>query len=199
MSDTTQTFRVNELFYSLQGEGRWAGRAAIFVRFAQCNLRCPFCDTDFEDYREMTAREIIEAVSAFSPCKFIVLTGGEPTLQATPELIGQLHGQGCYVAMETNGTHPVPEGVDWVTCSPKTAFVDKASLHLKRADELKIIFDGIHPVDTFGIEAQFYYVQPCDVRDPEKNAVILQSAIEFVKSHPEWQLSLQQHKLIHIR
>lgn len=199
MHDTTRTFRVNELFYSLQGEGRWAGRPAILVRFAQCNLRCPFCDTDFEDYREMTAREIIEAVNAFRPCKFVVLTGGEPALQVTPELIGLLHEHDYYISMETNGTHPVPEGVDWVTCSPKTAFVDKASLQLTHADELKIIFDDIHPVDTFGIKAQFHYIQPCDIGNPEKNAVILQAAIDYVKSHPEWQLSLQQHKIIHIK
>ena len=113
-----KTFRVNDIFYSLQGEGRNTGRAAVFVRFAGCNLRCPFCDTEFDTFREMTAEEIVVAISQF-PARFVVLTGGEPTLQVDEAFVDLLHQHGFEVAMESNGTRPAPNNLDWLTVSPK--------------------------------------------------------------------------------
>ena len=123
-----ELFRVNEIFYSLQGEGRNTGRAAVFVRFAGCNLRCPFCDTEFDTYREMTAEEIIAEVDEcrkdVSPCDayskpLLVLTGGEPTLQVDEAFVELLHQHGYEVAMESNGILPAPKNLDWLTVSPK--------------------------------------------------------------------------------
>lgn len=193
------SYKINEIFYSLQGEGRWAGRAALFVRFSKCNLACPFCDTDFVTYRELSGADIVAALGRYPLCRFVVLTGGEPTLQVDPELLRRLHERGYYVAMETNGTNPIPEGVDWVTCSPKAAFVKGGLPRVGAVDELKVVFDGRHEVSDFGIEAAVRYVQPCDTGDARRNKAILAEAVAFVKDHPEWQLSLQQHKLIGIR
>jgi organic radical activating enzyme len=111
-------YRVNEIFYSLQGEGYHTGRAAVFIRFAGCNLRCPFCDTDFDSYTDMTAEQILAAISDY-PSRFVVLTGGEPTLQVTEPFIDLLHQHGYEVAMESNGTRPAPKNLDWLTVSPK--------------------------------------------------------------------------------
>ena len=128
MTMMRELFRVNEIFYSLQGEGRNTGRAAVFVRFAGCNLRCPFCDTEFDTYREMTAEEIIAEVDEcrkdVSPCDayskpLLVLTGGEPTLQVDEAFVELLHQHGYEVAMESNGILPAPKNLDWLTVSPK--------------------------------------------------------------------------------
>lgn len=115
-------FRVNDIFYSLQGEGRNTGRAAVFIRFAGCNLRCPFCDTEFNTYREMSGEEILAEVSSLvtsTEKPIIVLTGGEPTLQVDEAFVDLLHSHGYYVAMESNGTRPAPRNLDWLTVSPK--------------------------------------------------------------------------------
>ena len=107
--------RINEIFYSLQGEGRFTGSPAVFVRFSGCNRRCPFCDTDHLDGDEMSAQEIVDAVSKY-PCDIVVITGGEPALQLTSELVDMLHGIGRRVHVETNGSLPLPVNVDWITC-----------------------------------------------------------------------------------
>lgn len=190
--------RVNGIFATIQGEGHNAGRAAVFVRFAGCNLRCPFCDTDFAAYREMSDADIVSAVCAFGP-RFVVLTGGEPALQVGAELVGLLHGAGCEVAMETNGTRTPPEGIDWLTVSPKQPFVGgPGRLAVARCNELKCIFDGIAPVSDFGVEADYYYLQPCDVGggpQSEPNRRVTEACIDYVLRHPQWRLSLQTHKL----
>ena len=111
-------YRVNEIFYSLQGEGANTGTPAVFVRFAGCNLRCPFCDTEFDSYTEMTAAEIADEIGRF-PADFVVLTGGEPSLQVDDALVETLHARDLVIAVETNGTRPLPADIDWVTCSPK--------------------------------------------------------------------------------
>lgn len=193
-------YKVNEIFYSIQGEGRWAGRAAIFVRFSGCNLKCPFCDTDFKDFEEMGATDILNKVQSIGgECKFIVLTGGEPSLQVDDALVDLLHRQGYYLSMETNGTHQVPQGIDWITCSPKASFVKNGEVVIQKASEVKVVFDGKHEISDQGIAAEFFYVQPCDVGDKERNADILQQTVAFVEAHPKWQLSLQQHKILNIR
>lgn len=193
-------YKVNEIFYSLQGEGRWAGRAAIFVRFSGCNLKCPFCDTDFKAHTEMGEIDILEKIQSLSEsCRFVVFTGGEPTLQVDESLVALLKKWGYYIAIETNGTNRVADGIDWVTCSPKTLFVDNGKVIINHASEVKVVFDGKHEISDFGIDALSYYVQPCDIGDKEKNAEILKQTVAFVEKHPKWQLSLQQQKIINVR
>lgn len=195
-----KTYRVNEIFYSLQGEGRWAGRAALFLRLSGCNLRCPFCDTDFHAFREMTAGDIVGALCAeSSECRFVVVTGGEPSLQLDDALVDALHAEGFYIAMETNGTRQHPAGVDWVTLSPKNAFVADGSVVISRADEVKVVFDAEHDVPDVSVDARYRYLQPCDVGNDRRNKEILELCVEYIKQHPEWQLSLQQHKIINVR
>ena len=194
-------YRINEIFYSLQGEGYHTGRAAVFIRFSGCNLRCPFCDTDFSTYQEMTAEEIVETVRTLVPTScplpLIVLTGGEPTLQVDESLIDILHQQGYTVAMETNGTHPWPASLDWSTVSPKEKVV------VKKCNELKVVFQQ-QPEEEIGqlmeqIQADHYFLQPCDTGDAEKNRVIVAACVDYIKAHPRWRLSLQTHKITDIK
>lgn len=193
-------YKINEIFYSLQGEGRWTGRAAVFVRFSGCNLSCPFCDTDFHGYTEMSAEDIVNRCKQESEkCRFIILTGGEPTLQVDATLIEALHQEGYFISMETNGTHPYPQGIDWVTCSPKDLFCNHAEPVVKKVDELKVVFDDTHPIKSYEIDTKYRYLQPCDVDNKARNSLILSNCIQFIKEHPEWQLSLQTHKVIGIR
>ena len=188
-----KTYNVNEIFFSLQGEGRNTGRCAVFIRFSGCNLKCSFCDTDFKSYREMTVDDIISTISKWKKAGFVVLTGGEPTLQVDDKLIDALHALGFYVAMESNGTRVPPQNLDWLTVSPKGSVV------VTKCNELKCIFDGESMVDDTGIQADYYYLQPCDVGDKAKNQVILQACISYILSHPKWRLSLQTHKMIGIQ
>ena len=144
-------YRVNEIFYTLQGEGAHNGIPAVFVRFSGCNLRCPWCDTDFTDSNEMTAEQIVAEVVELYDIpnerhKMCVLTGGEPSLQVDKTLIDALHEAGFYIGIETNGTRPLPEGIDWITCSPK----EGTKLALRKANEVKVVFTGTYdPVNRF--------------------------------------------------
>ena len=193
--------RVNEIFYSIQGEGAHSGEAAIFVRLSGCNLKCPFCDTEHQPYQDLTEEEIVRQVAEF-PARMVVITGGEPTLQLTASLVDKLHEAGKTIAIETNGTHPIPKGVDWVTVSPKEPFVGNiGKLIVKTADEVKIVLDGIHIYDdpTFGITAAHYYVQPCDTGDKARNRDIINHCVQFVKQNPLWKLSLQTQKILRVR
>lgn len=201
-------YRINEIFYSLQGEGFYTGTPAVFIRFSGCNLRCPFCDTDHAEGAMMSAGEIIAAIAAY-PSRHVVLTGGEPSLFADDDLISALHGDGRYIAVETNGTHPLPSGIDWVTCSPKYGLVPSgnrnagaevcADVLLDRCDELKVVYLGQDMSVYDGIKADHHFLQPCDTGRPDENRRLLSAAIEYCKSHPLWRLSLQTHKLLGIR
>lgn len=185
-----QMKRVNDIFYSLQGEGRNTGRAAIFIRFAGCNLKCPFCDTDFSQYEEMSDEDILNRIKPY-PSRFVVLTGGEPSLQVDRLLVDLLHSHGYELAMETNGTNPIVDGIDWITCSPKGNTV------IKRCNELKCIFEETtQNPDDHGISAEYKYLQPCDVQDAERNAQIVKRCFDYILQHPEWRMSLQTHKLV---
>ena len=197
----TKKYKVNEIFYSLQGEGYHTGCAAIFVRFSGCNLKCPFCDTSFSKYKEMSEYEIVDAVTNLSKeCKLVVFTGGEPTLQLTPYLVQLMHNEGYQVAVETNGTRPAPYNVDWVTVSPKSAYVgEQGRVGVLWANELKVVFDNEHPVDDYGITADYYYLQPCDTANKEKNEEIVRKCLEYIGKHPKWRLSLQTQKIVNIR
>lgn len=194
-------YRVNEIFHSLQGEGYHTGRAAVFVRFAGCNLRCPFCDTDFSYSEPMTAAQIADAVFAYSthPGTLIVLTGGEPSLQVDQALIDELHRHGQTIAIETNGTHEIPDGIDWITVSPKadgTVAGKVAEVVLRQADEVKVVLteatEKLLPLWRSTIRADHYYLQPCSCSNTD-------AVVAYVKAHPEWRLSLQTHKYINIR
>lgn len=180
-------YRVNEIFYSLQGEGYYTGTAAVFLRFSGCNRRCAFCDTDFSAFTEMTADEIVGAVSSY-PARHIVVTGGEPLMQLDDTLVRALRGAGFYIQIETNGSLPVPTGVDWVTCSPKDA-----PWAIDRIDELKVVYQG-RDVEQLAelLPAPRHYLQPC-------SGLNTAEAIDYILRHPRWRLSLQTHKLIDIR
>lgn len=192
--------RINEIFYSIQGEGYHTGTPAIFIRFSGCNLKCSFCDTKHQAYTDLSEDEIVDRVASY-PAQLVVVTGGEPLLQLTPSLVRKLHSIGKFVAVETNGTQPITPGVNWVTVSPKEPFVgEKGKLFLTEADEVKVVFDGRGYKDpTFGIKADHYYVQPCDTGFPETNEKILTYCIQFIKDNPQWKLSLQTQKILNVR
>ena len=195
-------YRVNEIFYSLQGEGRHTGRPAVFIRFSGCNLRCPFCDTDFTAHTQMTVADIMNAIKPWSDCGFVVLTGGEPSLQVDDALVDELHRAGFYVAVETNGTHALPGNIDWVTWSPKEQFNNHVPpLALSKIDEIKVVFDGKHNPECYSsmIEEAYLCLQPCDTGNPEQNQEITKLCVDYILHHPHWHLSLQTHKIIHIQ
>ena len=188
-------YRVNEIFYSLQGEGANTGTPAVFVRFSGCNLSCFFCDTDFSSYSEMSVEDIVRAVEAF-PARLVVLTGGEPALQIDRQLIDALHAVNKFIAIETNGTRPLPEGIDFITISPK----ETGKTVLSKADEVKVVFLG-QDVENYHntIAASHYFLQPCS---QEKDGAITsntEDVIRYILEHPHWGLSLQTHKILNIR
>ncbi len=194
--------KINEIFYSLQGEGHWTGTPAVFIRFSGCNLHCGFCDTEHNSGRELSVDEIISEASKY-PTQHIIFTGGEPTLQLTRSLVDRLHQLGKYLHIETNGTLPLPdrldETIDWITVSPKDA-----PIKIQRIDELKVIFHGagqnMASFDALPVtHADCRYLQPCDVNDPDTNVRITADTIDYIKQHPQWRLSLQTHKLLGIR
>lgn len=197
--------RVNEIFYSIQGEGYHSGRAAVFIRLSGCNLKCPFCDTDFSASEEMEVGEIVnEVVNYSSDCHFVVLTGGEPTLQDCMPLIEALHAKRYKVAMETNGTNQVPFNIDWVTISPKFPFVGNHAAAIKQqtCDELKCVYDGTYnPNDVLKhfSNAVHLYVQPCDTGFLKPNQENIQKCVEFIKENPIWKLSIQTQKILKVR
>ena len=204
--------KINNIFYSLQGEGRNTGRAAVFVRFAGCNLRCPFCDTEFEDYDlmtdEMILAEIQRVTSSFLPSPFtlhpsplVVLTGGEPTLQVDEAFVDFLHQHGYEVAMESNGTRPAPHNLDWLTVSPKEGGKWKVDSGKRLPDEIKVVFDEhtAEKLSSFHLPpSTFHFLRPCDTGDAARNIEIVAQCVEYIKAHPQWRLSLQTHKLIDI-
>lgn len=202
-------YRVNEIFLSLQGEGRHAGEAAVFIRLSGCNLNCPFCDTDFKEYIMMDVPSIIRHI--YEECgknplpSLCVITGGEPTLQLDNDLIAAIHETGMRICLETNGTHLIPDGIDFVTVSPKSPFLETnaAKVKVDCCDEIKVVMTekiSVEAIRAFErIEADYYYIQPCDTGFISENKKIMQRAVEFVKYHPNWRLSLQQQKILKVR
>lgn len=191
---------VNEIFYSLQGEGFFTGTPSLFIRFSGCNLQCDFCDTQHQSGTQLTEEQIAEE-AAHCPAAHVVITGGEPSLQLTESLVNHLHHLGKFVAIETNGTRPLPPNVDWITLSPKSSFIksEKATVILKHCNELKIVYDGRSLPDLSHIQADHHFLQPCETSDPTQNKRILKETIDYCLNHPNWRLSLQTHKLIGVR
>lgn len=209
------TYAVKEIFYTLQGEGGQAGRAAVFCRFAGCNLWsglerdratavCTFCDTDFVGMdgegggKFATAEALAAAVAARWPegaggTPYVVCTGGEPLLQLDEALIDALHRAGFEIAVETNGTIAPPDGLDWICVSPKA----DAEVVVTEGHELKLVFpQNLAMPDRFeGLEFQHFFLQPMDNPDRLANT---QAATEYCMTHPKWRLSLQTHKIIGI-
>lgn len=211
--------KVNEIFYSLQGEGRWTGTPAIFVRFSGCNLKCPFCDTDHNEGAQFTEKEIITEVEKY-PTEHVIFTGGEPTLQLTRTLVDDLHDRGKIIHIETNGTIALPDGleniIDWITVSPKESVATSElfsgsrsldiinSIRIQRIDELKLLYQLDNPfIEEYSeleiTHPECRYLQPVDVGDSTRNSLIVSSTIEYILRHPHWKLSLQTHKLLDIK
>lgn len=192
--------RVNEIFYSLQGEGLHTGTPAVFLRLSGCNLKCPFCDTKHESFTEMTEKQIVEQVSAF-PSRTIVITGGEPMLQLTATLTQLLHNAGFAIHIETNGSRLIPEGaeIDWITCSPK----DGGKVIIQRIDELKVVYMGKDYNQDMAqyddMPATEYRLQPLDTEDEAQNLTVRQQTIDYILANPKWKLSLQTHKILNVR
>lgn len=194
-----KTYRINEIFYSIQGEGVHAGVPAVFVRFSGCNLKCPFCDTDHSGYTEMTSDEIINTVDRY-PGRLVVLTGGEPGLFVDRELVSALKRNCRKVCIETNGTCELPDNIDFVTMSPKDEFCPGATPVLHKCDELKLVYRGDNDPSRYDhITAGDRILQPCDTGDLKKNAGITSAALDYCLDHPQWRLGLQIHKLLNVR
>jgi 7-carboxy-7-deazaguanine synthase (Cx14CxxC type) len=214
------SYAVKEIFFTLQGEGAQTGRAAVFCRFAGCNLWtgreadratavCTFCDTDFvgtdgdgggkfasaDALADAVERSWLGGVAADAGGRrYVVCTGGEPLLQLDEPLIAELHRRGFEIAIETNGTQPAPPGIDWVCVSPKAG----ARLELVRGDELKLVYPQADaPPERFaGLAFTHFFLQPMDGPDVEENT---RRAVAYCLRHPRWRLSLQTHKVLGLR
>ncbi len=213
------SYAVKEIFYTLQGEGAQAGRAAVFCRFAGCNLWsgreedranavCKFCDTEFVGVDGLgggkfeSAQSLAAAIDEQWPAnsskgeRFVVCTGGEPLLQIDASLIDALHARGFEIAVETNGTIAAPAGLDWVCVSPKA----NAPLVQTSGDELKLVFpqseSAANPEKFEGLRFKHFFLQPMDGPSREQNTEL---AVRYCLEHPQWRLSLQTHKLLGLR
>lgn len=188
--------KINEIFYSIQGEGFHTGTPAVFVRFSGCNLKCPFCDTKHEDGEMMSDEEICSEIAKY-PAKMVVLTGGEPSLWIDEAFLREVHKVVPYIAIETNGTRELPFGLDWITCSPKRGRGSK--LKIGSADELKVVYEGQDISGYLNFPAAHYYLQPCDTQDEELNNNNLRMTIRQILDNPIWRLSLQTQKITKVK
>jgi len=196
--NTMSTYKVHEIFYSLQGEGHWMGTPMIFVRFFGCNLTCKWCDTPQVNYREMTAREIHEEVDSLNPSAPICFTGGEPLLQLDEVLINEFRGQ-RFIHLETNGTLPLtlPLTLGWVTVSPKPG--QELKINLGSVNEFRFPYEP--KLEEWILKNKVMcmtYISPIN-NGLEINWKNVHKAVDFCKKHPELKLSLQLHKLIGIK
>jgi len=227
-------YKVKEMFYSLQGEGARAGRAAVFCRFSKCNLWngreesrstavCQFCDTDIVGtdgqnggefasapqladaieamWRQNQAASVIHPHKHVKVIPYIIFTGGEPLLQLNKSLIDEMHQRGFEIAIESNGTLPLPEGIDWVTLSPKA----DAEVVFERCDEMKLVYpQELAPPERFeNFPAEYYFLPPMadpNIRSGKDNTKRdnTELALNYCLQHPQWRLSLQMHKLLGI-
>ena len=208
--------KINEIFYSLQGEGHHEGYPSVFIRFSGCNLSCPFCDTKHDKGIFMDDDAIIHAVKLYK-ADWIVLTGGEPALSIDADFIHLLRrATGKKIAIETNGTVPLPDGIDWITCSPKTGICrpgglkpgeepsnpDFANVVIPYANEIKVVDVGQYLDPYFSLkfkgEDTIMYLQPCYVPDEEEFAKNRLRTVRRVLADPRWTLSVQLHRFLGI-
>ena len=195
-------YRINEIFYSLQGEGYHTGTPAVFVRFSGCNLHCAFCDTQHQKGEVMSLQEIVDEVNKYPIAPLLVLTGGEPSLFIDEAFVAELKQKtGKKIAIETNGTRSLPNNLDWVTLSPKSSFEggDAVLCVLKRCDELKVVYLGQDLAQYEDIEAKHRFLQPCFCEDETQRRTNMKACVEAVMQDPGWRLSLQVHRVLNIR
>ncbi|MEP7196694.1 MAG: 7-carboxy-7-deazaguanine synthase [Saprospiraceae bacterium] len=211
-----KTYSIKEIFYSLQGEGRQSGRPSVFLRFAGCNFWtgreedranaiCNFCDTEFVGTdgtfggKYKSASELVKVIADLWPDlsmgkPYVVCTGGEPLLQLDNELIAELHKANFEVAVETNGSIEAVDGIDWICMSPKT----NDNIKMEKGDELKFVFpqEKISPEQFEHLSFKYFFIQPMDGPNLQEN---IQLAIRYCLDHPQWRLSLQNHKILGLR
>ena len=208
-------YSVKEIFYSIQGEGYYSGRPAVFCRFSGCNLwsgreedrdkaLCKFCDTDFVgtdgtggglyETAGLLAKKISQHWPQANERRFLVCTGGEPLLQMDAALIAALHEENFEIAVETNGTIPAPLGIDWICVSPKAG----VQLMQTGGDELKLVYPqtGLDPQQYAKLNFRHFFLQPMDNVDREEAT---RRTLEYVLAHPKWRISLQLHKILGVR
>jgi len=208
------TYRIKEIYFTQQGEGKNTGRDFVFVRFSGCNLWsgkeknresaiCKFCDTDFYGVNGINggiyeAKELVEMIKSLwvadtSPIS-VVLTGGEPLLQLDDELVTELKKEAIYIAVETNGTLKAPEGIDWICMSPKAG----TEIKLKAGSEIKVVYPqkNLEPEEFSDLDFKNFFIQPMDSQALEANVA---KSIKFCMDNPKWRLSLQTHKILGIR
>ena len=193
-------YKVNEIFYSLQGEGYFVGTPAVFVRFWGCNLRCPFCDTQHAKHTEMTISEIVAEIDRY-PAETVILTGGEPSLVVDKEMVEAIKAGHRFVAIETNGTHQLPDNIDWITLSPKfdVEGQEDAKVVIPLCDELKVVYRGQDLSQYDGIATNLRFLQPIDTGNDAMNRSICAATVRACLENPKWRLSLQIHKLLNIK
>ena len=194
-------YRINEIFYSLQGEGYHSGTPAVFVRFSGCNLHCAFCDTQHQEGKMMSLQEIMDEVNKYPIAPLLVLTGGEPSLFIDEAFVAELKQKtGKRIAIETNGTRSLPSNLDWVTLSPKFAFEggDAEPCVLSRCDELKVVYLGQNLAQYEDIEAKHRFLQPCFCEDVSQRKANMKACVDAVMQNPGWRLSLQIHRVLEI-
>ncbi len=197
-------YRVKEIYYTLQGEGLHTGRPAIFCRFSGCNLACDFCDTDFKgidgpgggvfknpEKLAMDVANMFPGPGTHPFLAFVVCTGGEPALQVDEALVAAFHNHGLEVGIETNGTLPLPGGIDWVCVSPKAG----TEIVIRSGNELKLVFpqEGAEPERFEHLNFKYFFLQPMSGPALQFNT---QKAVEYCLANPRWRLSLQTHKLL---
>ena len=191
------SYPIVEIFHSVQGEAFHTGVPHVFIRFGNCNLRCEWCDTDFLTFEEMTLKDIVDQVLEYD-CKRVIFTGGEPAMQDLQSISTELKLHGIHLSIETNGTIPIPEIIDWICVSPKDQLYPNVSIKQTTGDELKVVYCGqeLSLYDDLKNGFDHLFVQPCYLENESvewngKNFVQTES---LVKENPEWRLSLQTHK-----
>ena len=197
-TEIEKVYPIVEIFHSVQGEGYHCGMPSIFIRFGGCNLRCAWCDTDFDVWTDMSIGEIVNELSKYN-CDRIIFTGGEPALQDLSTLSAFLKPLGYYLSIETNGTIPIPSGViDWICVSPKDQEYANIKIKQRLGDELKVVFLGqdLSMYDDLREGFQHLFLQPLydEGQNTEWNGMSFHSTFDKVRKNPEWRLSLQTHK-----
>ena len=191
------SYPIVEIFHSVQGEAFHSGIPHVFIRFGNCNLRCEWCDTDFLTFEEMSLDDIVKTVLAFQ-CDRVIFTGGEPCLQDLNTIGDALKEHGIHLSIETNGTMPVPEIIDWICVSPKDQVYPNVGIKQRTGDELKVVYCGqdLSMYDELKTGFAHHYIQPCYIEadSVEQNGRSFAIVEALVKASPGWRLSLQTHK-----